>query len=291
MSTEIQKKSKTTGDIVLHGVESLVESGFQFPVGYSPENAAKAAILLLQDVKGKNGKPVLNGGCDSGSVKIAVFKMITQGLNPLKNQCYFIPYGDKLNCELSYFGVVSIAKRAGVKDIKANIIWEGDELNYTILDDGKFKILEHKQKFENIGKKILGAYATVTLPDGTTDTDLMSLEEIKKSWEMGGSKGNSKAHEKFDGEMCKKTVLKRAVKLFINSSDDSDLEGYQSPTELHVKDEIRNNANKQEIGFDEEEYQEAEEVKENNDDDENQRLMDEHLAKEAAQSTMTGPGF
>lgn len=181
--------------------------------------------------------------------------MITQGLNPLKDQCYFIPYGTDLKCETSYFGVASIAKRAGILDIKANVIWEGDELDYTILENGKFKIVDHKQKFGNIGGKILGAYATVTLPDGTTDTDIMSMEEIQKSWEMGGSKGKSQAHQKFDGEMCKKTVLKRAVKLFIKSSDDSDLEGYQSPTEIHVKQEIQTKANKESIGFEDAEYE------------------------------------
>ena len=274
----------------------MKHNGVQFPANYSPENALRAAFLTLQETKDNSNKPVLES-CSEPSIKIALLKMVSSGLNPMKKQCYFIPKGGKLYCDTSYFGEIAIAKRYGLKDIKANIIWKGDDFNYSIIENGRFKVNEHKQSFTNVGGEIAGAYATIVYPNGTTDTDVMSFDEIMQAWKQGGSKGNSPAHKNFGGEMCKKTVLKRAIKVFINSSDDSDLLNGATPTENYINQEIQENANKQNIGFDED-YEDAEheEVKEElssqaNDEDEMQKLHDQAMAEEAGQSTMTGPGF
>src|SRR5690606_10046543 len=111
------------------------------------------------------------------------------GLNPAKKQCYFIPYVNDLTMVASYFGQVLIAKRAGLKDVKANLILKGDEFNYNIESDGRRVVTSHKQPFENFGNPIVGAYCVVTHPDGVQDTDIMTIEEIKQSWQQGATKG------------------------------------------------------------------------------------------------------
>lgn len=57
--------------------------------------------------------------------------MVVQGLNPAKNQGYFIMYGDKVQFQRSYHGTMAVTKRvAGAEEINAEVIFEGDEVKY-----------------------------------------------------------------------------------------------------------------------------------------------------------------
>ncbi|MCG3082651.1 recombinase RecT, partial [Pseudomonas aeruginosa] len=49
--------------------------------------------------------------CNDTSKPNALLDMVTQGLNPAKNQCYFIPYGNKMQLQRSYHGIVMKLKR------------------------------------------------------------------------------------------------------------------------------------------------------------------------------------
>lgn len=286
-------KEQTLNNVQNRIVE-LQQGGFKLPANYSPENALQSAWLMLQDVKTRDNKPALEA-CSKNSIAMSLFKMVQLGLNPAKNQCYFVPYGQDLVCMTSYFGQVLIAKRAGLKDVKANLILEKDDFNYQIESDGRKVVTKHDQPFQNFGNKIIGAYCVVTLPDGQQDTDIMTIEEIEQSWKQGATKGNSPAHKNFQGEMAKRTVTNRAIKMFVNSSDDAAILDDElpqiSPVEAHVNHQIQENANKQEMGFDEEEeeYEAAEEVKEDS-EAENQRLYEEAMAGENGQVKMD-PGF
>lgn len=248
---------------VQNRIAQLQEGGFKLPTNYSPENALQSAWLMLQDIQTRDKKPALEA-CSKNSIAMALFKMVQMGLNPAKNQCYFVPYGQDLVCMTSYFGQVLIAKRAGLKDVKANLILKGDEFNYKIEPDGRKVVTDHQQPFTNFGNEIIGAYCVVTLPDGVQDTDIMTIDEIKQSWKQGATNGNSPAHKNFEGEMAKRTVTNRAIKMFVNSSDDSailDDDGPKmTPTEAYVSHAIETNANKKQIGF--EEAEEADEIEE-----------------------------
>lgn len=264
--TTITKEA--TLNSVQNRIAELQQGGFKLPSNYSPENALQSAWLILQDVQTRDKRPVLEA-CSKQSIALSLFKMVQLGLNPAKNQCYFVPYGNDLICMTSYFGQVLIANRSGLKDVKANVILEGDEFNYKIESDGRKVVSEHNQPFKNLGNDIIGAYCVFTLPDGSQDTDIMTIDEIKKSWSQGATNGNSPAHKKFDGEMAKRTVINRAIKMFVNSSDDSVLMDDDQPTIQQMNDkalelEIEENANKKEsIGFDDDEVDEIdhEEVK------------------------------
>ena len=63
---------------------------------------------------------------------------------------------------------------------------------------------------------------------------------------MGQTKGQSQAHKGFTDEMCKRTVINRACKQIINSSDDAylfDESDKQERTEREAEETIENNAN------------------------------------------------
>lgn len=216
---------------VLTKVDTFQRTGeLRLPKDYSPENALKSAYIILSDPKNN-----LLAKCTKESVATALLKMVTWGLSPLKSQCYFIPYGDKLECTPDYSGNIALAKRyGGLKTIKANAIFEGDEFEFEVGMDGRRKVIKHKQTLGSIDSPVVGAYAVYELEDGTTDTEVMSIDMIHKAWGQGATKGNSPAHRNFADQMAQKTVINRACKLLIRSSSDAVLMGADRDTELEA---------------------------------------------------------
>lgn len=226
MSKEVTKvKQSDISEQVLGKISSFVESGqLQLPKDYSPANALKAAFIMLQE-QTVQGKPVLEV-CTKASVSMALLKMCVQGLNPMKNQGYFIPYADSLQWSRSYQGSIALAKRVGeVESVNANIVYKDDKFSFSIDPlTGLKKIDEHIQKIGNIdNSKIVGAYAIVKYNNGSTDLEVMTIEEIEQAWKQGATKGASPAHKNFRQEMAKKTVINRACKGPINSSSDASI--------------------------------------------------------------------
>ena len=209
---------------VLAKIKAFETTGeLRIPADYSPENALKGAMLILEELKDRNKQPVLQV-CTKTSIAQALLKMVVEGLSPLKRQGYFIPYGDELQWSRSYQGSIALAKRvANVKDVPANVIFEGDEFEYGINPaTGYMHVTKHVQSIKNIDiSKIVGAYAIVNYNDGRSDLTVMTMDQIRKAWNQGATKGGSPAHQNFTDEMAKKTVINRACKTPINSSTDA----------------------------------------------------------------------
>lgn len=281
-----KKFQEETVNLVLEKINGFKSNGqIKLPDNYSPENALKSAWLILQEVQDRNQKPVLEA-CTTASVANALLDMVVQGLNPVKKQCYFIAYGAKLQMSRSYMGTEMLAKRVGgVKEVKANAIYEGDIFEYEVNPQtGRKKVTKHDQKMENLDhEKVKGAYAIIIFSDGSVDTEIMNIKQIRQAWNQGAAKGGSPAHKNFTDEMAKKTVINRACKTIINSSDDADLyentpDTPEDPVVANVQHQIKSNANKETIGFDENEP----EVQE-------PEIVGEPGAN--GQSTLNGPGF
>ena len=271
MAGELKVIKKDVVDVVETQISKLKQNGeVKFPPNYSPENAMKSAWLILQDVKDKTGKLALEG-CDRNSIANTLLDMVVQGLSPAKKQCYFVVYGNKLQLMRSYMGTVAVTKRlAGVRDVKAYVIYEGDEFETSFdFDTATLKVTKYNPQFENIDiNKIKGAFAVIVGEDGPLHVEIMNMDQIKKSWNQGYAKGGSGAHKNFAEEMAKKTVINRACKMYANTSDDSDvlIEAFNNSTgneyssknvEEEVRGEIKERANKKSLGF-KEEVQEVE---------------------------------
>ena len=259
MSTPNTQVATVKNDIstqVLAKIESFQSSGeLRLPKDYNVENALKSAYIILSDPKNN-----ILAKCDKSSIAEALLKMVVYGVSPIKKQCYFIPYGEKLECSISYAGNIAIAKRYGnLKSIKGNAIFEGDTFEFEVDNvTGRRKVNKHVQTLESVGSnKIKGAYAVYELTDGSIDVEVMSIAQIQMSWNQGGSKGNSPAHKNFADQMAIKTVLNRACKLLISSSDDSvlydplDEENTIDVTSENVQHEIKTKGNKEVLDFDE----------------------------------------
>lgn len=218
---QLTKQEKNITDSVLSRIEECKGEGtISFSSNYNYANALKSAQLILAETVDRNKQPVLQS-CSKVSICNALLDMTLQGLSPAKKQCYFVAFNGKLQLMKSYLGNIAATKRLkGVKDVFANVIYEGDNFEYKLnLETGLIEIVKHEQKFENIGKKILGAYAVVVRENAPNYVEVMNMEQIKNAWNMGSAKGKSGAHQNFGEEMAKKTVINRACKRFVNTSD------------------------------------------------------------------------
>lgn len=220
-------------------LEEKTKYGLSFPKDYNLSNALMGAYLILKETKDRNNKPILES-CSQISIANSLMNMATLGLSVQKKQGYFISYGNQCQFQRSYFGNITIARRYGMKDIHAEIIYDGDDFKYHI-EDGNKVLDSHEQDFMNIDNdKILGAYAVVQMEDGSKHLEVMNMKQIKQSWSQGyGYKENSNGtHQKFTDQMAKKTVINRALKQIINSHGDVFVQEADENTEDIPKQDI-----------------------------------------------------
>lgn len=303
-NTQVAEIKKDISAQVLSRIEGFQQTGeLVLPKDYSPSNALKSAYLILSETENKQKQKALDH-CTKESIANALLKMVVWGLSPLKKQCDFIMYGNKLDCTIEYTGNIALAKRyGGLKDIKAHAIFEGDQFEFeNDVETGRKRVTLHKQTLDSLGSnKVKGAYAIMHMEDGSVDAEIMNIKQIEAAWNQGSMNGNSPAHKNFPDQMAKKTVINRACKLLIRGSNDSVLYSDNEveridTTAADVAHEVSTKANKKEIGFDdvedaqvvnEEPKQEPKGAPNSNQDAENQRLYDESLREESN----NGPGF
>lgn len=270
MKNEIKKiEEKQITDIVFNKVVDLQSKGaIDFPNNYSVGNALKSAYLILQETKTREKKPVLQV-CTQESIANALLDMVVQGLNPTKQQCYFIPYGNQLTLSRSYLGTIALTKRLkGVKDVVAYPIYKNDKLDigFDILT-GKTKINEFKPALDHKAQDLIGALGIVVGENEILYLEYMNMEQIRNAWNQGTMKGNSPAHKNFPDQMAIKTVINRVCKKYVNAADDSDkIADLISKTAEEVDNELEiemaENANAKELPLDEIEEVEYEEIQE-----------------------------
>jgi recombination protein RecT len=71
-------------------------------------------------------------------------------------------------------------------------------------------------------KPLVGAFAVVQKLSDEKVYTIMTKKEIDKSWSKTKAYKNT-VQQDFSQEMAKRTVINRAAKMFVNTSDDSDL--------------------------------------------------------------------
>ncbi|MDD5526835.1 MAG: recombinase RecT [Candidatus Omnitrophica bacterium] len=228
---ELAIMKKTVVDVVAQKVEGFVKNReIDLPNSYSVGNALKAAWLILQETEDRNHNKALDV-CTRDSIANALLDMIVQGLNPIKNQVYFIVYGKTLTAQRSYFGSMAVARMVNpaIDDFAYACVYEGDSFKYGITN-GKKSVLSHEQEFGNVDKKkIIGAYAIALDKAGDPlRAEIMTMDEIKQAWKQSkmnpiGENGNVKTdstHGKFTADMATKTVVNKLCKQIVNASSD-----------------------------------------------------------------------
>jgi recombination protein RecT len=174
------------------------ESGFAIQILQNNESAMKIAM---------GAKPSLIAA-------ITNIAAIGISLNPARKQAYLVPRGGKICLDISYIGLLDIAVASGsIMWGQAELVRENDAFRRVGMDK------EPVHEFEPFGKsrgEVVGAYVVVKLHNGDYLTTIMDLEEVhsirdrSESWKRNGG-GPWKTDE---GEMIKKTVIRRAYKLW-----------------------------------------------------------------------------
>lgn len=174
--------------------------------------------------------------CKPESRYKAVLSMVTQGLNPLKGQCSFVPYGDQLQLLRDYSGSIMVAKREDkrIAQINAKVVRDGDVFDFEIVN-GCYKIKKHQPTLQSLNGEIIAAYAVAVSKDETIiDADIMTIEDIKNTWKNANLKYKGEPvimqdgtihpgsnHGKYPEKMTCKTVVHRLCRNIIKSSSNS----------------------------------------------------------------------
>lgn len=208
------------GDQVIARVENLTKVGFTVPKDYNFVNAIKASMLVLQELKDKNGKPALEV-CTPASVASALFQMAVHGLDVSKKTAYFIVRGTQLCLHESYFGKALQVKRI-YPDFEPHpvIVHEGDEFVYEIdPETGYRRLVKHTQSLENLDKDFVGGYMYIPTADGKKDLYIMSKKMIVTAWSKSSSREQI-TQRTFTEKMAAKTIVNSGCNMIINSTPD-----------------------------------------------------------------------
>lgn len=215
---EVAVKSNDIGSQVIQRVDDLCKVGFALPRDYNHVNAIKASMLVLSELKDRNGRP-FNEVCTPQSIQKALFSMATKGLDVSRNQAYYIIRGTQLCLHESYYGKVARVKRVYPDfDPVVRIVYVDDVFEYTTdVKTGRMQLVKHEQKLENLDKDFVGAYMYLPCPDGGQKLYIMTKASIMRAW-MKSSNKNLTVHQEFREKMIAKTVINSGCTMIINAT-------------------------------------------------------------------------
>lgn len=185
----------------------LDENEAGLPATLNKQRFVTNALALLNDTEGLQdvSKPVLMS---------TLMKCAMMDVDAWRGEAFIIPYNSKkgkvLDFQLSYTGCMKIALKHSlrpIKEIGADLVREGDELEVTV--DGDNTNFVFKPKLSD--NKIIGAICWIRYEDGTTSLERMTFRELENA-RKASKAPNSPAWSRFPEQMYKKTILKRATK-------------------------------------------------------------------------------
>lgn len=150
--------------------------------------------------------------CDAKSFIAAMMQSAQLGLEPNTplGQAYLIPYGQNVQFQVGYKGMLELAQRSGkIKTIYAREVYEHDAFD---VEYGLHQDLKHKPLLVGDKGQIIGYYAVYHTVDGGYNFVFMTKDEVL-AFAQSKSKTfkNGPWQTDFDA-MAKKTVIKQLLK-------------------------------------------------------------------------------
>jgi phage RecT family recombinase len=167
----------------------------------------------------KNDYLMTCAGNDKMSLASSLLQVATLDitLNPAMRLCYLVPRDNRVILDLSYMGMVEIARRSGIKEIICQLVRSGDEFEFSASDN---KLVHKYDPFlsKELRGQIIGGYCCAMI-DGFRSITVMSFEEIEdiKKRNPAVRKGAHTPWISDYEEMAKKTIIKKAFKLWPKS--------------------------------------------------------------------------
>lgn len=173
---------------------------------------AQFALQLLQ------GSDYLQKAAQSNPVALeyAIINLASIGisLNPALKEAYLVPRGGKICLDISYMGLIKLATDTGSIDwVQAEIVKKNDNFEYL----GVGKAPTHKMNPFSDRGEVVGVYCVAKLSTGEFLSTIMSKAECDEIRNKSSQAAKSGPWVSFYEEMLKKTVIKRASKLWPKS--------------------------------------------------------------------------
>jgi len=176
------------------------EAGFAVQVLTNNEYALSVAV--------NNRQSVIDAVTNLAAIGIS--------LNPAKKQAYLVPRDKKICLDISYMGLLDLAIASGsIRWGQAEIVYSDD----TFKRNGFDKPPTHEfEEFSTDRGEIVGVYVVVKTCDGDYLTASMTIDQVfdirdrSAAWKAWLSKKARCPWVTDEGEMIKKTVIKRAYK-------------------------------------------------------------------------------
>lgn len=178
-------------------------------------NFAKEAQFALQLLQGSDYL-LKAAQANSAALEYAIINLASIGitLNPALKESYLVPRGGKICLDISYIGLVKLATDTGsVEWVQAEVVKEKDTFRY--LGVGKAPIHE-MDPFGDRGQ-IIGVYCVARLSTGEHLSTVMSKTDCDAIRDKSSQAAQKGPWKDFYEEMLKKTVIKRASKLWPKS--------------------------------------------------------------------------
>lgn len=183
-------------------VEFTRETEFALQALYAPQNN------YLRDIALKNPQSLKDAMTNVAAIGIS--------LNPASKLAYLVPRKSGICLDVSYMGLRELATSSGaIIFAKAELVHQQDSFVMNGIDK------EPTHQFEVFGRNrgpVIGVYCIAKLPTGEYLTELMSIDEVydirdrSDAWKAFQSKGKKCPWVTDEGEMIKKTVIKRGSK-------------------------------------------------------------------------------
>jgi recombination protein RecT len=178
-------------------------------------NFAKEAQFALQLLHGSDSL-VKAAQQNPAALEYALINIASIGisLNPALKEAYLVPRGGKICLDPSYIGLVKLATDTGaIEWVQAEIVKEKDDFQY----QGVGKAPIHKMNPFGDRGAIIGVYCVAKLSTGEHLSTIMSKADCDAIRDKSSQASKSGPWVSFYEEMLKKTVIKRAAKLWPRS--------------------------------------------------------------------------
>lgn len=140
-------------------------------------------------------------------------------LNPAAGHAYLVPRDGRVVLDQSYRGMLKIAYDCNsIASCGTELVYEGDEFEWKSFDEKpvhKFDPWDADRfTVDDPWKGLLGGYCTARLPSGFYLVSRMTAEELRQIRRESRAKKADTPWEKWGTEMLKKTLVRRAVKMW-----------------------------------------------------------------------------
>lgn len=175
------------------------------PNGGKPDRIIQTAVFQI------TSNPAL-ANCTAKSVIGCVLNSCLLGVNPALRQCWYIPYGDQATFQLSYTGLISLARRSGmVLDVYAQVVRRKDRFDVVY---GTERKIVHIPDLTDASEDFTAVYAVIKYTNGGTEFAVMTADQVeKRRLKSRNQKGApSGVWSEWKEEMWKKTALRYLLK-------------------------------------------------------------------------------